>query len=121
MIKICLVFFSFGFVWPTVEVFCVFILWCYLPFPLPLLSNSFVYIFFSYCLWYGCSSAALFPSVPLCAFIYAIVHPLVLHFRFSRASAVLRAIVDLKSMLSRDFRAACESVRILMYLGFIVS
>ena len=58
------------------------------------------------------SSAASFPSVPICAFIHAMVHPLVLHFRFSKASAVLRAIVDLKSILSKDLRAACESVKI---------
>ena len=56
-------------------------------------------------------------SVPICAFIHAIVHPLVLHFRFSRASAVLSAIVDLKSMLSFVLSAACESVSILTYLA----
>ena len=36
---------------------------------------------------------------------------------FSRASAVLSAIVDLKSMLSRAFSADCESVSIFTYLG----
>ena len=49
------------------------------------------------------------------------MHPLVLHFRFSRGSAVLSAIVALKSILSNDLSAAYESVSIFTYLGFIVS
>ena len=65
--------------------------------------------------------AASLPGVPICAFTHAIVHPFVLHFRFSRVSAVLSAIVDLKSILSRAFSADCESVGIFTYLGFIAS
>ena len=66
------------------------------------------------------ASAALLPSVPMCAFTHAIVHPLVLHLRFSSASAVFSAIVDLKSILSKAYRADCESVSIFTYLGLIV-
>ena len=53
------------------------------------------------------SAAASFPAVPMWALIQAIVRPFTLHFRFSRASAVLSAIVDLKSIPSSVFSAAC--------------
>ena len=67
------------------------------------------------------ASAASFPVVPMWAFTQAIVQPFVLYFRFSSASNVLSAIVDLKSILSSALSAACESVIIFTYLGFIVS
>ena len=44
-------------------------------------------------------SAASLPVVPMCAFTHAIVQPFVLHLRFSRASAVFSAIVDLLSLI----------------------
>ena len=62
------------------------------------------------------SSAASFPSVPTCALTQASVHPFTLHFRFSSASAVSRAMDDLKSILFSDFSAAWESVSILTYI-----
>ena len=52
----------------------------------------------------------------MCAFTHASVHPFTLHFKFSIASAVLSAIADLKSILSNDLSASCESVIILTYL-----
>ena len=75
-----------------------------------------LFLFSAPCL--AASSAASFPAVPICAFTQAIVHPFVLHFRFSRASAVLSAIVDLKSMLSNAFRADCESVSIFISVSY---
>ena len=51
-------------------------------------------------------SAASFPFVPIWALTHASVHPFIRHFKFSHASAVLSAIVDLKSILSSDLSAA---------------
>ena len=61
------------------------------------------------------SSAASFPSVPIWALTQASVHPFTLLFKFYSASAVLRAMDDLKSILFSDFSAACMYV--CMYRG----
>ena len=58
---------------------------------------SFLSVFSAPCL--AAASAASFPVVPMWAFTQAVGQPFVLHFRFSSASAVLSAIVDLKSIL----------------------
>ena len=72
--------------------------------------SNFLSLFSAPCL--AASSIASFPSVPIWALTQASVQPFTRHSRFSTASAVLRAIIDLKMMLSRVSRAAWGSVYI---------
>ena len=74
------------------------------------ITCNFLSLFSAPCL--AASSSASLPSVSIWALIHASVHHFTRHFRFSNASAVLSAIVDLKFMLSSDLSTTCKSVSI---------
>ena len=58
--------------------------------------------------------AVSFSSDPICALIHDLVHFFALHAKFSRASAVFNAILDLKSIMFKACSANYESVSILI-------